>query len=62
MDVRNASDSATIWNDGDDDVDDVGDGDDDDVPPSEKRSLRMMFQQKLYHLFNVNAAIVVCVS
>ena len=30
MDVRNASDSATIWNDGDDDVDDVGDGDDDD--------------------------------
>ena len=61
MDVRNASDSATIWNEGND-VDDVGDGDDDDVPPSEKRCLRMMFQQKLYHLFNVNAAIVVCVS
>ena len=57
--MRNTSDSATIWN---DDVDGVADGDDDDVPPSEKRSLRMMFQQKLYHLFNVDAAIVVCVS
>ena len=61
--MRNASDSATIWNDGDDDVDDDDDdGDEDDVLPSEKRSLIKLFQQKLYHLFNVDAAIVVCVS
>ena len=58
MDVRNASDSATIWNDGDDDVDDGGG--DDDVLPSVRKSLSMLFQ--LYHLFNVDAAIVVCVS
>ena len=73
--MRNASDSATIWNNGDDDVDDDDDDDDDgddgddvdddvddDVLPSERRSLIKLFQQKLYHLFNVDAAIVVCVS
>ena len=57
--MRNASDSATIWNDGvdddhvddgdddhvdDGDDDDVDDGDDDDVLPSEKRSLIKLFQ------------------
>ena len=52
MYVRNASDSATIWNDGDDDDDDDGDGD--CVLISKKRSLSMLFLQKLYHLINVN--------
>ena len=58
--MRDATDAATIWNNGDDVDEDDDDGD--DVLLFKKRSLSKLFQQKLYHLFNVNAAIVVCVS